>query len=134
MGSEQKKVVWISWVFAIVVACVFSAWQTLIVGWAVLKHPSVPATAFSAPEPERTEFRREEQRYFLDFGIYIPMEDIMYVDELAGGAKSYAEVLEGACGGLKSDRGLAIWLPLKIKVPLIGERVKEWCWKPNIQA
>jgi hypothetical protein len=134
MGAEQKKVVILSWVIAGLVMMIASAWDAIIVGWAVYKHPSVNVSVLSTIEPARTEFRRKEQRYFLDSGIYIPLEDIMFVDQLAKAGKSYTTALKENCSDLNDVRGLAIWLPLKIKIPLLGERVQEWCWRPNLQS
>jgi len=70
----------------------------------------------------------------LDSGIYIPLEDIMFVDQLAKAGKIYTTALKENCSDLNDVRGLAIWLPLKIKIPLLGERVQEWCWRPNLQS
>lgn len=134
MGAEQKKVVILSWLIAVCVMAICSTWDSMMVGWAVYKHPPVDVSVLSSIEPARTEFRRKEQKYFLESGIYIPLEDIMFVDQLAKGGKTYAMALRESCSGLGHERGLAIWLPLKIKIPLFGERVKEWCWKPSLQS
>jgi hypothetical protein len=134
MGAEQKKVVIWSWVIAGLVMMIASTWDAIIVGWVVYQHPSVNVSVLNTIEPARTEFRRKEQRYFLESGIYIPLEDIMFVDQLAKAGKSYSKALKENCSDLNDERGLAIWLPLKIKIPLLGERVQEWCWRPNLQS
>ena len=133
MGTEQKKIM-ISWFLAFIVMATASLWDALEVCWAALRHPPVNPSALNLVEPARTEFRRQEQQYFLDFGVYIPLDDIMYVDQLASGGQRYAKALDRHCSGLKPGRGFAIWLPIKIKIPLIGERVSEWCWRPNIRS
>jgi hypothetical protein len=66
MGAEQKKVVIWSWVIAGLAMMTASTWDAIIVGWAVYKHPLVNVSVLNTSEPARTEFRRKEQRYFLD--------------------------------------------------------------------
>lgn len=134
MGAEQKKVIVWSWVIAVLVMASLSAWEAIVVAWAVYRHPPIHVAVLTSAEPERTEFRRSLQKYFLESGIYIPLEDVMFVDQLANGGKNYSAALKDNCSGLTGARGLAVWLPLKIRVPLIGERVKEWCWRPSLQS
>lgn len=134
MGAEQKKVIIWSWVVAVLVMASLSAWEAIVVAWAVYRHPPIHASVLTSAEPGRTEFRRSLQKYFLESGIYIPLEDVMFVDQLANGGKNYSVALKENCSGLTGERGLAVWLPLKIRVPLIGERVKEWCWRPSLQS
>ena len=134
MGAEQKAVILCSWVLAGLVMLICTAWESIVVGWVAYRHPPIEMSVLNGSEPARTEFRRREQRYFLDSGVYIPLEDIMFVDQLGRGRQNYAVAIRENCSGLGPERGLAIWLPLKIKVPLLGERVKEWCWRPSLKS
>jgi len=133
MGAEQKKVI-LSWIFAIIFMVAVSMRDTLAVLWAAFNHPSVARTSSAFTEPALTEFRRMEQRYFLDHGIYIPLEDIMFADQIEQMGQRYSVALSQSCSGLKSKDAFAIWLPLKIHIPFLGERVSEWCWKPTLQS
>lgn len=82
------------------------------------------------------ELRRQMQKHFLSHNIYIPMEDIVVssgADEASGsgsetrGPANISALMQKACG-----RGrLYVWIPLKIRVPITGEKVIEWCWKPH---
>jgi hypothetical protein len=101
---------------------------------AVTRHPNIPKDSFQLVEPARTEFKRTEQKYFLDYGVYVPLEDIMYVEQLSSSGERYREALLDACEDISLKNGMAIWLPLRVKLPLLGERVYEWCWKPPVKS
>ena len=85
------------------------------------------------------ELRRHLQKHFLSNNVYIPMEDIVVTsptEESAGAAANantpanLAMLMQKACG-----RGrLYVWIPLKIRVPITGEKVIEWCWKPHASS
>lgn len=133
MGSEQKKVI-LSWFVASIFMLTISVWDVVLVAWAVLNHPTVKMSDILNSEPDRLSLRRKEQRYFLDHGFYIPLEDIIVGDGLHQMDKQSFASLSKACRGLKRGRDIAIWLPLNVKVPFLGERVQEWCWKPDISS
>lgn len=130
MGPKQKKIVILSWVISISFVFFWSLSDCLKVLVAVYRYPPSRKSQIQVNEIVRTDFRRSQQKYFLDYGIYVPLEDIMYVDQLPSGGERYADALISSCAGLRPGDGIAIWLPLKIKLPLIGEKVREWCWKP----
>jgi hypothetical protein len=131
VGSEQKKII-ASWIFALGLMVVDSSYESLRAIWAVVRHPAIEVTRATSLGPKRTELKREEQRYFLSYGIYLPLDDIMFQDELIENGARHGDSLRSSCGGAKSGVTWAIWLPLKFRWPLIGERVSEWCWKPTI--
>jgi len=131
MGSEQKKIIG-SWIFALGLMVVDSSYESLRALWAVVRHPAINVTRVTSLGPERTELKREEQRYFLVYGIYLPLDDIMFGDELVGNGARYGDSLRSSCGVVTSGVTWAVWLPLKFRWPLIGERALEWCWKPTI--
>lgn len=111
-----------------------SVWDVALVAWAAANHPTVLMSDILNSEPDRLSIRRKEQRYFLDHGIYIPLEDIIVGDGLNQLDKPSFASLAKACRGLKRGRDIAIWLPIKMKVPFLGERVQEWCWKPDVRS
>lgn len=65
------------------------------------------------------------QRHFLRYGVYVPFSDII--------SKSSHDDLEKAlfsqhaefCGPSR----IYIWLPLKVRFPIFGYKVFEWCFK-----
>jgi hypothetical protein len=134
MGSKPKKIrLIIAMIAALLMMLMWSMQDTIVILWAASRHPKIPKEALVYVEPARTEFKRQEQKYFLGYGIYVPLEDMMYIEQLSNAKARYAEALAKSCSGLRSDSGFAIWLPLKSKWPLMGERVMEWCWRPPVQ-
>jgi hypothetical protein len=134
MGTESKKIrAILPWFAAVVFMILWSVQDSLIVVWAAARHPRIPKIALDLADSARTDFKREEQKYFLSYGLYIPLEDMMYGDQLSQGAVRYAQALRKSCSGMRADAGFAIWLPLRTRWPLFGERVMEWCWKPSLQ-
>ena len=78
-------------------------------------------------EKEDLSQARHIQLHFLKFRIYIPLEDIKF--ESNGQDQSQL-------GELKPTKGISkwcnhdknvVWVPIKYKVPIIGERVLQWC-------
>ena len=63
----------------------------------------------SATEIEK---KRLVQQHFSGYGVYIPLDDI-----------SVGLSMDSKCG----QADLSVWLPLRFKIPLVGERVLEWC-------
>ncbi|MEZ4743071.1 MAG: hypothetical protein R3B45_11590 [Bdellovibrionota bacterium] len=78
----------------------------------------------SSIEPE---IRRQVQFHFLRYKIYIPMEDIFIKNQVSKLEKKRASLLmTKACG----HANLYVWLPLKFRIPFLGAKFMEWCWKP----
>jgi hypothetical protein len=73
------------------------------------------------------ETRQKIQSYFLENDLYLPFEDIFSIYDESMKIE-YGVHIQKACGQGK----LFVWVPLKIKLPLFGEKVVEWCWKPRI--
>ena len=71
---------------------------------------------------------RQIQRHFLAYNIYIPIEDIVTLPSTNGSQNEVASlIMQKACG-----RGrLFVWIPFKFRLPVTGEKVIEWCWKPQ---
>lgn len=132
MGTKQKKIITLFWVLAFLTSFLWSSSDSIRVVIATMMHPPLGKSSINLTEPARTEFKRNEQKFFLEYGIYVPLEDIMYVEQLPSSGARFAESLKLTCADLSSKNGMAIWLPIKFKWPLLGERVFEWCWKPPI--
>lgn len=76
------------------------------------------------------EIRRQLQHHFLSHNVYIPLEDIVITQPAEGEPSELALLMQKACG-----RGrLYVWIPLKFRVPITGEKVFEWCWKPQASS
>jgi hypothetical protein len=141
MGAKSEKVTLIAWAVATCLALAWSTADSLTVLWAASRHAKVSKSIFDSSGSAILEFKREEQKYFLKYGVYVPLEDMMFVSQIPMSGERYSDALNRACSGLESShgnasgnaKGFAIWLPLKTRWPLIGERVSEWCWKPQIQ-
>ena len=133
MGAKQKNIVIGTWVLGFFFMLLWSTRDSLIVFWATSRHHQIAKFSVDLVGPARVEFKRAEQKYFLRYGIYLPLEDIMYVEQLPGGGARYGDALQRSCSGLQVGSGLAIWLPLRTRWPFLGERVMEWCWKPPVK-
>ncbi len=73
--------------------------------------------------------KRQIQRHFLDYSVYIPVEDIVIIAPDKKEDNRLESLMTKACG----SGSLFVWIPLKISLPFYGEKVHEWCWKPSIQ-
>jgi len=78
------------------------------------------------------ELKRSIQRHFLNYDVYVPLEDMIQGLPPQGSAAKASELsllMQKACG----QATLYVWIPIRFRIPLIGDRVTEWCWKPPIQ-
>lgn len=109
-------------------AATWSALPALQAAYAVASHRPEAMTKEDWLDPARVlELRRQIQKHFLQSSVYIPLEDIVAPSANAEGPGDALLLMQKACG-----RGrLYVWIPLKFKVPLTGEKVIEWCWKPQ---
>lgn len=73
------------------------------------------------------QLRRLIQKHYLKFDVYLPLEDIV---TLKGSPipERYQRFMEKACGNAQ----VYIIIPLRLDLPVIGEQVYEWCWKPKV--
>ena len=74
------------------------------------------------------EIQREVQKHYLSNGVYIPLEDIFFVEEIKQTNPDLTSAIVKSCG----NATMAIWVPLLVRLPYIGERSFEWCWKPSL--
>lgn len=76
---------------------------------------------------ERTnlsEIKRKIHRHFLEYDTYIGTSDI---NATKSDADVNRELFTKSCG----QGTIFVWLPLRVRLPLIGDQVYEWCWKPK---
>lgn len=66
--------------------------------------------------------KRSVQSYYLGYGIYIPISDI-----IVAGDSSIHDGLHKQLGKLCGEGRVYIWTPLRFKIPIFGERLIEWC-------
>ena len=113
-------------------AAAWSCHAAALAAWAAFTLPPPALAAAEWQDPVRLlEVRRQIQKHFLDRSahqIYLPLEDIVALTphELESGSEA-ALLMQKACGHGK----LFIWIPFKFKLPVTGEKVLEWCWKPR---
>ena len=118
----------VSWVCAIVLAFGWSGWPILSVGIATLRLAPISQEAIqSVNEQTRLELQRSIQKHYLQYGVYLPLEDIMFTDRILRTNKELTGAVQRFCQGAP----VALWLPIVIRLPFIGERSTEWCWKPK---
>jgi hypothetical protein len=86
--------------------------------------------AATAGDLEAQTIKRQIQRHFLDYSVYIPTEDIVIFQDGESKNTRLETLMTKACG-----RGsMFVWVPFKIALPFYGEKVIEWCWKPKLQV
>lgn len=76
----------------------------------------------------RLELQRTVQKHYLDYGVYLPLEDIVFKDHVINGNPDLDGIIKKICG----NAPVAVWVPLLLRLPYIGERSFEWCWKPSL--
>lgn len=115
----------VNFVFAILVVAIWSFWPAICAMTAAMRMQPVNANIVSeGTDQTQLELQRSVQKYFLIYGIYIPLEDIMFTQKLADANKDLEPALRKTCGSSR----FALWLPLIVRIPLVGERSSEWCW------
>jgi hypothetical protein len=107
-----------------------AAWSCRPAAMALYAAYTIPVVSLTKGEwtdPARIlELRRQLQQHLLAHDTYVPLEDIVAAPR-EGAGNDTALLMQKACG-----RGrLFIWIPFKFKLPVTGEKVVEWCWKPQ---
>jgi hypothetical protein len=72
-------------------------------------------------------YRRKIQKHFLNSRVFISMDDIITVNKEMEKNDDGVRLLRKSCG----DSSLYIWVPFRFRLPLLGERIYEYCWKPR---
>lgn len=136
-GKNPRKT--FDWrMFAITLACMFPLLATFV--WT--SFPSIKSAIaiakfdpisfnqrdFGSNEPI-TALKRQIQRHFLNYSIYIPTEDIVLLSEEENKNNRLETLMTKACG----NGSLFVWVPFKIILPFYGDKVIEWCWKPSLK-
>lgn len=82
----------------------------------------------AAKDGSNLELRRKVQKFFLDQQVYIPFEDI-FLDSDVGESekKRFDSMISKTCG----KGSMFIWVPFKFRLPIIGDRIIEWCFTPK---
>lgn len=116
--------------FPIAAAAVWSFLPSLSSVIAVTKFSQITINyADLNSEESSVTIKRQIQRHFLDYSVYIPVEDIVIIAQDKKEDNRLESLMTKACG----SGSLFVWIPLKISLPFYGEKVLEWCWKPSIQ-
>jgi hypothetical protein len=115
------------WITLIVVPLIGTAIWTILPTLQVIRTvKTLPSIQFSTEDSTNPtaikQVRRNIQKHFRDSGIYIPTEDIL---TFAPTKRSEALLMQKVCG----KGTLFVWVPLKVRLPFVGERIKEWCFK-----
>jgi len=79
----------------------------------------------TASQQELLTIRRKIQKHFLGMKTYIPMEDILIPQDSVKTDDRLKKLMRKACG----KGTIYIWIPLKFRWPLSGDKVMDWCWK-----
>ena len=97
---------------------------------AVVTFPSVSFIGYDWEHPVNAlSGRRQVQRHFMDYGVHIPLENIVATGDDSATSARLVDLSIEACG----SGDLIIWIPLRLKLPLMGDWVTEWCWVPKIK-
>jgi hypothetical protein len=80
---------------------------------------------------EALNVRRRIQKHYLEYDVYMPLEDIIVpIGPAADPSKNRLTFLmRNVCGSAK----IYVWVPIKIRVPVFGNMIWEWCWKPKLK-
>lgn len=77
---------------------------------------------------QNLNLKRQIQKHFLNFKIYIPLEDIVTIGPNSK-EKMMQEIMARSCG----KANIYVWTPLGFRLPFLGQKFIDRCWKPTIQ-
>jgi hypothetical protein len=102
----------------------------ILIGMVSLKLPQYDAAAMELSETTE-EIGRTLQTHFLALDIYIPLEDI-WIDNVSKGPESerLSLLMRKTCG----RANLYVWIPISFRLPFLGNRTLEWCWRPELKV
>lgn len=92
----------------------------------------VTAPTLEAPQASANDelmIRRNLQKHFLKFNVYIPLEDIIFAKREQKSVDRTVFLMQKICG----EGTMYVWVPLRTRTPIFGESVYDWCWKPTIE-
>jgi hypothetical protein len=105
----------------VAMAATWSVYPSIKSAVAVTKFEKLKLTQSELGSEETiTGLKRQIQRHFLDYSVYIPTEDIVVLSTLEKSDDRLESLMTKACG-----RGsLFVWIPVKISLPFYGEKVR----------
>lgn len=129
MNSIKKPLSLLALLIPSVIAAYWSLAPAMSSLLACLRLPKVEIPA-DLNQPSWLNTKREIQRHFLKQNVYIPLEDIALARDSSyvasqGSMAFINHLLFKSC----SSANLLIWVPLRIRLPIIGEHVLDLCWK-----
>ncbi len=87
----------------------------------LLQDPDL-TSLLSKPQTIALDGQRFIQRHFLSYGVYIPLEDIV-IRGVTSVEPTIVPLMEQSCG----EGQAYVWVPLRFQLPVVGEKVLEWC-------
>ncbi len=122
----------VHFIIVTLIAVLWSAHPAILASIAYLTLPKI-ANQFgedpASSDQEKFLLSRKLQLHFLKYRIYIPLEDISFSnpnqDHALSKGLSNTPEKSISCDFTKH----LIWVPFRFKVPVIGERVLQWCLK-----
>jgi hypothetical protein len=122
----------LQFIIVTLIAVLWSAHPAILASIAYLTLPKVSnrlGEDSTTADQEKFLLSRKLQLHFLKYRIYIPLEDISFsnpsqVNALDKGLSNFP----GNSISCDFTKNL-IWVPFRFKVPVIGERVLQWCLK-----
>ncbi len=117
------------WIVSVLGIFLWSVWPAATAAVATISLKSITRQVIEAgTDRARLELQREIQKHFLTYGVYIPLDDIFFKSEIKQANSDLTIAMVRSCG----ETPIAIWVPLLIRLPYVGERSFEWCWKPSL--
>ena len=109
----------LSWAFALAVSAKDAVPQ-FRASFAILKRKDL----WEIPKnlEESLDRQRQIQAHYLSYGVYIPLDDIV-IGAQDIRSQPIMTSIEGVCG----HSSTAIWVPVAFHLPILGEKVFEWC-------
>ncbi len=119
VNSRVKKKGWMILSLIPILIAIYSSCRPAII--AVSASYNLPDFS-SVSSLNYLDTKRKVQKHYLDYGIYIPIDDII-MNQDENNETTHLSLLEQACG-----KGIMyIWVPLRFRIPVLGEKVLEWC-------
>lgn len=114
-----------------IAALVWAGWPSVMAIAGVMTHEPLKLADDDLVDTSRVfATKRSIQKHLLHFGTYVPIEDIVTASPRDVASGDLSLLMQKACGRGK----VFVWIPLRIRLPIVGERVYEWCWKPQLQS
>ncbi len=124
LGRKRRFRWWLAPIWATALYLSTHQATKALIASAFMLHDEPIAKLLNKPQLVVLEAQRSIQRHFLSFGVYIPLEDIV----IRGQATEIEEptlvpLMEQSCG----EGQVYVWVPLRFQLPILGEKVLEWC-------